>query len=130
MNPDLLAIPAVAAPERIRYGSSPEQFLDLWPAVDAAKGLAIMLHGGFWRARYDLTHASHLCKAIADAGFHVANVEYRRVGNPGGGWPGTYDDVLAATRAAQQHFAHASAVVLGHSAGGHLALRLAADVPT
>ena len=51
------------------------------------------IHGGFWRAKYDLMHAGHLCAALTAKGIATWNVEYRRVGNPGGGWPGTFEDV-------------------------------------
>jgi acetyl esterase/lipase len=84
-----------------------------------------MIHGGYWRARYDLLHASHLCAALARAGISTANLEYRRVGEEGGGWPGTFQDVQAGLIAAREHLPSPPAV-LGHSAGGHLALRLAA----
>lgn len=86
----------------------------------------MMIHGGFWRARYDLTHTSHLCAALAAAGIAVANLEYRRVGEAGGGWPGSYEDVLRGFDAASKELG-SPIVVLGHSAGGHLALRMAVD---
>jgi acetyl esterase/lipase len=85
-----------------------------------------MIHGGFWRARYDLTHASHLCAALAAAGLAVANLEYRRVGEAGGGWPGSLEDVQRGVAAAHKFFG-ITPVVLGHSAGGHLALRMASE---
>ena len=85
-----------------------------------------MIHGGFWRARYDLTHASHACAALARAGLAVASLEYRRVGDSGGGWPSTFEDVIDGFTAACAHFDKSARVVLlGHSAGGDLALRLA-----
>ncbi len=86
----------------------------------------MVIHGGFWRVRYNLLHASHMCAALATAGLVVANLEYRRVGEPGGGWPGSLEDVYRA----YDHFSNSlgtSPVVLGHSAGGHLALRMAVD---
>ena len=91
-----------------------------------SRAAAVMVHGGFWRAKYDLAHVSHLCAALAAAGFQTASLEYRKVGEPGGGWPGTYDDVVAGLKTASEHLASAP-VILGHSAGGHLALRLACD---
>jgi acetyl esterase/lipase len=91
----------------------------------------MMIHGGFWRAKYDLVHAGHLCAALTKAGVATWNLEYRRVGNPGGGWPGTFEDVssgLAFIRhACKQHNLDENRImVLGHSAGGELALCLAA----
>ena len=56
------------------------------------------IHGGYWRAKYDLKHAGHLCAALTARGLATWNVEYRRVGNPGGGWPGTFEDVRSAYR--------------------------------
>jgi len=85
-----------------------------------------MIHGGFWRARYDLSHTSHMCAALAEEGIAVANLEYRRVGERGGGWPWSYDDVLAGFDATSRELG-GRMVVLGHSAGGHLALRMAVD---
>ena len=86
----------------------------------------IFLHGGFWQAAYDRTHTGPLAADLAGARVPVACVEYRRVGQPGGGWPGTLDDVeraLAALPAlVRPHVDPAGAVLAGHSAGGHLAL--------
>ena len=55
-----------------------------------------MLHGGYWQAIHNLTHAGHLCVDLTAHGVATWNVEYRRLGDPGGGWPGTFDDVEAA----------------------------------
>jgi acetyl esterase/lipase len=92
-----------------------------------------MIHGGFWRAKFDLLPAGHLCAALAGSGFATANLEYRRVGEPGGGWPGTLEDVSQAVQFARQHASRFRGdphrtIVLGHSAGGHLALWLAGEI--
>ena len=81
-----------------------------------------MLHGGFWRDRYglDLMHA--LCDDLASRGYEAWNVEYRRLGS-GGGWPNTFDDVRAAVDGAERPL-----VTIGHSAGGHLAVWLGAEI--
>lgn len=123
MPRDILALPPVPADQRVPYGDDPSQFLDLFSAKGKPHGAAAFIHGGFWRAKYDLTHASHLCAALARAGIATASLEYRRAGN-GGGWPATLDDLKRALTAARQHLP-SHPVVLGHSAGGHLALRLA-----
>jgi len=129
---DILSAPPVAADLRVRYGPEPEQFADLYFAHNKSQApLAINIHGGFWRARYDLAHASHFCAALAAHGMNTINLEYRRVGSPGGGWPLTFEDIRSAYRfllqnAPQWDFPSAPAVVLGHSAGGQLALCLAA----
>ena len=117
------------------YGRDANQFIDLrLPKAKGPHPLAINIHGGFWRARYDLTHAGHLCAALTAKGIATANVEYRRVGNLGGGWPGTFEDIRAACRflmqnAGQYSFDAKRVVVIGHSAGGQLALCLAAHEP-
>jgi acetyl esterase/lipase len=90
----------------------------------------INIHGGFWRAKYSLEHAGHLCAALTARGLATANLEYRRVGNDGGAWPGTFSDIRSAhhflLQNAQKHnFDSGKVVVLGHSAGGQLALCLA-----
>jgi acetyl esterase/lipase len=92
--------------------------------------LAIFLHGGFWKAEYGREHTAPLAEALADAGFAVCAPEYRRVGQEGGGWPGTFDDIAAAvdrlpgllSEATGNLLAAHRVVLAGHSAGGHLAL--------
>ena len=83
--------------DRIAYGAAPEQFGELRrPAAGALAPVVVVLHGGFWRSRYDLGLMVPVCEALARDGFATWNVEYRRVGDPGGGWPGTFLDVGAA----------------------------------
>lgn len=118
---------AVPANRRIRYGDAPSQFFDLWTPTSAkSHGAVVAIHGGFWRVKYDLSHVSDLCAALAANGIATASLEYRRVGEPGGGWPGTFEDVLVGIKAACEHLP-APPVLVGHSAGGHLALRAASD---
>jgi acetyl esterase/lipase len=97
--------------------------------------LVLFLHGGFWRAAYDRSHTGPLATALAAAGFAVCTPEFRRTGQPGGGWPGTFDDVAAAVdrlpglvrdAAGAGVISDAPVVLAGHSAGGHLALWAAA----
>jgi len=85
-----------------------------------------VLHGGSWKATYSLVHAGHLCVALRDAGIPTFNVEYRRVGDPGGGWPGSLQDVLLAISHARS--ISERLVLVGHSAGGHLGLLAAAHL--
>jgi acetyl esterase/lipase len=125
---------------RLSYGADPNQFVDVrFPHAGPPHPAVFFIHGGYWRARYDLTYAGHLCDALKKAGFATWNVEYRRVGNPGGGWPGTFEDIRSAYRkmvASPQPKSQGSAidlnrvVVAGHSAGGQLALCLAAHEKT
>lgn len=129
MERDITSLPPEPEDRRIVYGGAPSQFFDVWSPRGEVRGSVVMLHGGFWRARYDLSHASHTCAALAAQGFAIASLEYRRVGEAGGGWPGTYDDVREGFLAARDYLS-GTPVLLGHSAGGHLALRLAADERT
>jgi acetyl esterase/lipase len=138
MSDDILSRPSPPADRRLAYGSDPNQFLDLRLPKDPARPpwkLVIHLHGGFWRARYNLDHAGHLCAALTARGLATANLEYRRVGNSGGAWPGTFEDIRSAYQFLLQHGpAHhldtRNLVVMGHSAGGQLALCLAAHEPS
>jgi acetyl esterase/lipase len=105
---------------RLSYGDAPSCFVDLWlPGTGNGGGdvpVVALLHGGYWRARHDLRYLDPVAADLAERGWVAANVEYRRVGEPGGGAPGTFDDVLAALTVLRP------AAVIGHSAGGHLAL--------
>jgi acetyl esterase/lipase len=118
--------------QRIPYGADPFQFAELRvPDSAGPHPVAIVIHGGFWRAKYDLDYIRPVCDAFLTAGLATWNLEYRRIGNPGGGWPGTFDDVAAAAGhlesiAAQFSLDPARFISIGHSAGGHLALWLAA----
>ena len=114
--------PPPAADARVAYGPEPLQFGDL--RGDARDALAVVLHGGSWKATYNLVHTGHLCIALRDAGIATFNVEYRRVGDPGGGWPGSLEDVLLAVGHARR--LSQRLVLVGHSAGGHLGLLAAA----
>jgi acetyl esterase/lipase len=136
MSEDILTLPPPPADARIPYGSDPNQFFDLRiPKDKGPRPLVINIHGGFWRAKYDLAHAGHLCAALSAKGIATANLEYRRVGNDGGGWPNTFADIRSAydflRQNARSHNLDAQQIVImGHSAGGQLALCLAAHEPT
>jgi len=129
---DILTLPAPPPDARLQYGPDPNQFGELrLPRSKGPHPVLAFVHGGFWRARYDLKHAGHLCAALADAGVATWNIEYRRVGNPGGGWPATFEDVekgfgLLSQVARRYALDLRRSVVMGHSAGGQLALCLAA----
>jgi acetyl esterase/lipase len=128
---DILTLPPPPADERIRYGDDPLQFGDLrLPKNKGPHPVLMNIHGGFWRNKYDLAHAGHLCAALTSRGIATWNIEYRRVGDKGGGWPGTFQDIVNAYRFIPRiPFALDAKrmIVMGHSAGGHLALCLAAD---
>ncbi|MFN0110315.1 MAG: alpha/beta hydrolase family protein [Blastocatellia bacterium] len=128
----ILIRPAPAADQRISYGSNEFQFGDLRVPKTAGKHpVAIVIHGGCWMAQYGLGYMGHLSAALTEAGFATWNIEYRRVGNPGGGWPGTFEDAAKAAdylrEIADKHSLDLNRVIaVGHSAGGHLALLLGA----
>ena len=117
---------------RVPYGEQPQQFADLYvPDADGrgreALPVVVLIHGGFWRAQYELDLMSPLAEDLAQSGYAAWNIEYRRVGQSGGGWPGTLHDVAAAIDGlADLPRSHRldldRAAFVGHSAGGHLAL--------
>jgi acetyl esterase/lipase len=117
-------------PELVRYGPDPEQVANVHlPALDGGPWPAVVVvHGGYWRDRFDRAGTAPLANDLAARGYLAWNVEYRRVGRDGGGWPGTLEDVAAAADAlpGRPDVDPERVVVLGHSAGGQLALWLAA----
>jgi acetyl esterase/lipase len=134
---DVLTRPAPRPDLVIRYGTGPEHVADVRLPKRRARSaarpapLVIFLHGGFWRVAYDRSHTGPMATALAAAGYAVCVPEFRRTGQPGGGWPGTFDDVAAAVdrspalarkAAGPGVIADGPALLAGHSAGGHLAL--------
>jgi acetyl esterase/lipase len=123
-----------------RYGPHRDQFLEVsLPDGAGPSPVAVVLHGGFWRAAYGVELARPLAADLAAAGWAAVAVEYRRVG-AGGGWPATIEDVAAALDAlpdlpVADRLDLSGVAVIGHSAGGHLAawaagrIRLPADAP-
>jgi acetyl esterase/lipase len=123
------------ADHRLSYGSLPLQFGELWiPQGSPASQrwpLVVFLHGGWWKSAYDLGYASFLCAAMKSQGVAVWSLEYRRVGDEGGGWPGTMQDIAAGmdhvVKLAEAFPLDTTRVIAaGHSAGGQLAFWLAA----
>ena len=111
----------MTAPRTLSYGTHADQVGDLYPANDPAARVLMLLHGGFWRMPYDRHECAPIARDLQERGFTVWNVEYRRVGVPGGGWPGTAEDVLAAAEFIMRSV-HSDLIIIGHSAGGHLAI--------
>lgn len=132
--PDLLDRQPPKADLRVAYGPGQFHFGDLWlPALQSGTRapLIVFVHGGWWKAAYGLEYGSHLCADLKAHGVAVWSLEYRRVGNRGGGWPGTFEDVAAgfdfiAALSTTHPLDLGRVVVAGHSAGSHLAFWLAA----
>jgi acetyl esterase/lipase len=130
---EILTLPAPGYDHKIAYG--PGEFHFGYLRLPKSKGshpVVVVIHGGFWRAAFDLEHSGHLCAALTRAGLATWSLEYRRIGHSGGGWPGTCEDVQKGaahvlTLASQYNLDASRIVAIGHSAGGHLALWLAAQ---
>ncbi|SCF43058.1 alpha/beta fold hydrolase [Micromonospora mirobrigensis] len=130
----VLTRPAPPPDATVAYGDHPDQLADLRRPAGAgpAGRLVVVVHGGFWRPEYDRTHTGPLAAALAALGHPVAQLEYRRTG-----WPYTLTDVLAGVAALPALAAAGLAgrvtadppVLVGHSAGGQLALYAAAHAP-
>ncbi|GAA1775327.1 alpha/beta hydrolase family protein [Streptomonospora arabica] len=121
------------------YGEHPSRMVRIHqPDADdsAPFPVAVLLHGGWWRDAHDLRLMDPIAAVLADSGWLVWNLEYRRTGGDGGGWPQTLDDVRAALDLLGARLAEGAEpgdpgrlVAVGHSAGGHLALLAAHDSP-
>ncbi len=117
---------ASAGTVTIRYGDDPSQFAELTLPDGTPRGVVVVIHGGFWKAAYDLSLGRPLAADLVRHGWAALNIEYRRVGpagaGGGGGVPATLDDVRAAIGTlVGQGLDLTRVVTLGHSAGGHLA---------
>jgi acetyl esterase/lipase len=121
---------------RIPYGPAPSQFVELRVAQGAPQGNPVVLvHGGCWQDAYGIDHVAPMAEALRKAGMTVFALEYRRLGEPGAGNPGTFDDVRAGIQTVVQQLRHMTPVgaaslpltVVGHSAGGQLALWVAGE---
>ena len=116
--------PPPAADARLAYGPEPLQFGDLrLPDGIGPFALAVVLHGGYWQATYNLIHTGPICVALAESGIASWNLEYRSVGVPDGAWPAAGEDVaLALDFLERLPLERSGTVLVGHSAGGQLAL--------
>lgn len=130
---EVMTRPAPPPDLTLRYGDGPDHVIDvrLPPPGETPAPVVVMLHGGFWRAEFDRTHTGPMASDLAARGFLVCVPEYRRVSRPGDGWPALFDDVAAATDQVMSLVGDSvgpgrldrdRVVLVGHSAGGHLAL--------
>ncbi|MDQ1919651.1 alpha/beta hydrolase family protein [Massilia pseudoviolaceinigra] len=119
--------------QTFHYGASESQVGDLYMPALSMPAVVCLLHGGFWRMPYGREEMSAIAADLVSRGFAVWNIEYRRIGGPGGGWPGTLEDVaaaidhLAVLAAGEASLDLRRVAVVGHSAGGHLVLCAAAQ---
>ena len=124
---DYLALSGPAPTAKIAYGSAPSQFVELFrPVGDGPFPVVVLVHGGCWTIKFGgITQMRNLAGALAAQGIAVWNVEYRRVDEDGGGYPGTYQDMHAALEllersAPANQLDLGRIVAVGHSAGGQL----------
>ena len=117
-------------PMRLYYGTDSLQFGDLRiPEGDGPFPIVMIIHGGCWRSQYKLDLMDNMSEDLTNRGMATWNIEYRRTEDPGGGWPGTFHDVVQALafiadEAEQYPLDMNQLMITGHSAGGHLALWL------
>lgn len=130
------SLPEVEGARRLTYGKAPSQWVDVaLPSpgptdettdTDLAPALVVLVHGGFWLDQYGADLMTPLARDLIKRGYAVANLEYRRLGEDGGGWPGTFEDVAAGIdRLATMgddlgRAAPTKVITVGHSAGGQL----------
>ncbi|MCH1413633.1 MAG: alpha/beta hydrolase [Glaciecola sp.] len=113
------------------YGQNEHQYIAFWTGKGSTKKAPIiMIHGGCWLSAFDMQHSIAQANGLAAEGHDVYSLEYRRTGKSGGGWPTTFEDVQMGT----QHVINMldkdvkMLNLIGHSAGGHLALLAASDI--
>lgn len=127
---ELSAMPLPKPGERISYGNEPQQFGELrMPKGKGPFPVIVLIHGGCWLNEFDYVYITRLAGWLTDRGVATWTIEFRRIGDKGGGWPGTFLDVAQATdfvrQLAKDHPLDVKRVyAAGHSAGGHLALWL------
>ncbi|GAA4657687.1 MULTISPECIES: alpha/beta hydrolase [Amycolatopsis] len=126
MDRSILGRPGPDPDEVVRYGASPDQAADIWRPREVRHPALVLIHGGFWRPRYDRTHTRPMAAALRAEGWPVASLEYRREpGNP----DACTEDVKRALEFLPGELPGEGVVLAGHSAGGHLALWVAVTCP-
>jgi acetyl esterase/lipase len=129
-------LPLGSPKQVLAYGNQRYQFAELWlPKIgvfpEQRAPLVVLVHGGCWLNSFDIRHTHALSTALAQSGYAVWSLEYRRTGDAGGGWPGSYEDIKSAIaylpKLAEYSVDLDRVAIAGHSAGGHLALLAGAD---
>lgn len=125
---DLVSRPVPQPQKSISYGAEAQQIVDIWlPEGDGPHPVVLMIHGGCWQKEIaDRSLMNYAAEDLRGRGIAVWNIEYRGVDEAGGGYPGTFLDVVAAAEALNDHadtynLDAENIVAFGHSAGGHLA---------
>lgn len=129
-NRPIARLAAPSVPREVHhYGPAPDEFVERWPAPGGGPTV-LLLHGGFWRRRYRLDTMNAVAADLRERGATVWNLEYRRLGSPAALWPTPLEDLVRAARFALHDppAAGSGVVVIGHSAGGHLALLLGSEL--
>ncbi len=126
---DVIELPVQRPSKILEYGDNALQFGELWLPKNQHPGaspLVVLIHGGCWLNTYNINHTHALSTALAHVGYAVWSIEYRRTGDDGGGWPGSLRDIEKAIsyimNIKSADFDATNVALVGHSAGGHLAL--------
>lgn len=114
----------------LKYGEDFSQRGNLYIPNGEPKGTICMFHGGFWKMPYDLHQCDQLCESLLLEGFIVWNIEYRRTGDPNSSWTAPFEDAIRSVnyllklKNIYKEIDEENVIIMGHSAGGHLALWL------
>lgn len=128
--PDIFYTKPTASDVLLSYGAKPMHSLSVrLPQGPGPHPLLFTIHGGQWKAAYRAKQLEYLCEDLKQHGIATCNIEFRRLGHVGGGFPGTFEDLQLAIGTARRHFAEWNVdeqrvSILGHSSGGHLAFAL------
>lgn len=120
----VLSRPARLPDQTWTYGDGPDQVIEVYAAPPSGAPGLVLVHGGYWRPEYDRMHLRPMAAALSDVGWTTYLIEYRR--EPGRPDRATADVCAAATSCAAA-YGDGGVIVIGHSAGGHLALHAASE---